>query len=154
MKANLGCGTDILLGWDNVDWNSHEHRPDVIHTDVMMYLWNCPADYLDEVKAWHILEHLPDLDGAMDELARVCKPHAKIDIVVPVANTLWAVADPTHKRVFNHRTFEYYCEGFETSYDRSRNFRMISRHIERSPNEWFDGIEWIVANLHVILERI
>ncbi len=154
MKANLGCGTNILSGWDNIDWNIHERNIEVVHTDILMYLRNCPANYLDEVRAWHILEHLPDLDAVMSELARVCLPNAKLDIIVPVANTLWAVADPTHKSLFNHRTFEYYCIGYETSYGRSRDFRLISRHYERSENEWFDGIEWQVVNLHVILERI
>lgn len=154
-KANLGCGRDLLLGWDNVDHGlGYKQSDNVINTDVLMYLSHLPFGYLDEVKAHHILEHLPDLDYVMYELSRTCKSGAKIDIVVPLANTLWAVADPTHKTLFNHRTFEYYCTGFDTSYGRDRLFKLVSRHIERSPDEWFEGIQWIVANLHVILERI
>jgi len=151
-KLNLGCGTVILDGWENIDLIPLDDR--VIRADIVKYVAGIPMNDVGEVRAHHILEHLEDLDSFMYDLGRVCFSGAKLDIVVPLANTLWAIADPTHKRFFNHRTFEYYCDGFSTSYGRQRNFRLLHQMVVSEPNEWFDGIEWMVANLHVRLERI
>jgi ubiquinone/menaquinone biosynthesis C-methylase UbiE len=108
-----------------------------------------------EVRAHHVLEHVRDLDQVMRELHRVCGGGARLDILVPLANTLWAVANPDHRRLFNHRTFQYYTPEFVTS-DAGlfRGFTIVAQTIEREPDEWFDGIQWMVANLHVVLQVV
>lgn len=157
MKANLGCGNTIIPEWDNVD---------ILYTDPIKspswtvglsaeeYLKTLPEGVLTEVRAHHILEHISDLDGFMFDLWRATANGCKVDIIVPLANTLWDVADPTHKRRFNHKTLQYYCVDFETSYQRPKLYRMLYQKLERYNNEWFDGIEWIVANLKVVLETV
>ncbi len=40
-------------------------------------------DYFDRVVAIHVLEHLPDLPAAMDEMARVLKPGGMLSVVLP-----------------------------------------------------------------------
>lgn len=152
-KLNLGCGNDIIPGFVNVDVNGTDPR--IIPMSVEKFIVTVDDSCVDFVKAHHVLEHVVDLDFVMKEIHRVCIKKAKVDIVVPLANTLWAVANPDHKRVFNHRTFQYYTEDFQTSdLGLFREFRIVSQKIEREPNEWFDGIEWLVANLHVILEVV
>lgn len=156
MKANLGCGNDIIPGWDNVDKGYSHNSPEfVIAVDIETYLAGLPDNTLTHVKAHHVLEHIADLDSMMKELHRVCVSGATIDIVVPLANTLWAVANPDHKRIFNHRTFQYYTHDFDTSdLGLFRGFSIMSQKVDREPNEWFGGIEWIVANLRVMLEVV
>lgn len=157
IKANLGCGNTILSGWDNVDilYTDPANSPSwTVGMDVVDYVAGMPANMIEEVRAHHILEHIPDLERFMKELYTACANGAIIDIIVPVANTLWDVADPTHCRKFNHKTLQYYCKGFYTSYERPQYFEMLSQHIERGPNEWFEGIEWIVANLHAKLKVV
>lgn len=152
-KLNLGCGNDILSGFVNVDKNSEDTR--VIKRDIQDFLLSIDDDCVEFVKAHHVLEHVDDLDLVMKNLHRVCKNGSTIDIVVPLANTLWAVANPDHKRLFNHRTFQYYTTDFVTSdVGLFRGFTIVSQKIERQQNEWFDGIEWIVANLHTILKVV
>lgn len=150
MKLNLGCGNDVLPDFVNIDENSD--NPKVLKRDIEKYLPTIESNSVDFIKAHHVLEHVADLDTLMRHLHRICVNGAEIDIVVPLANTLWAVANPDHKRLFNHRTFQYYTKDFMTSdLGLFRGFSIKKQKIEREQNEWFDGIEWIVANLHVWL---
>lgn len=42
-----------------------------------------PADHFDRVLAIHVLEHLPNLPAALDEVMRVLKPGGKFAVVLP-----------------------------------------------------------------------
>lgn len=174
MKLNIGCGNNILdpKEWINIDKNSVDSRVykyDIEELIKIPRYWDIPTVHLEspelrllsileeitEVRAYHVLEHIDNLDRLMKWLHGICAYGATIDIVVPLANTLWAVANPDHKRSFNHRTFQYYTKDFETSdLGLFRGFEIISQHIEREPDEWFEGVNWIVANLHIKLKVV
>lgn len=146
IKLNLGCGTDIKIGFENVDIKDFD-----IDSGVFPYEDNS----VGFVWAHHILEHMTDLIRVMKEIYRVCIDGAQIDIVVPLAHTLWDVANPTHHIRFNHKTFEYFSTDHSfPDLDLFQHFKIISQHIEREPDQNFEGINWIVANLHVILKVV
>lgn len=42
-----------------------------------------PDGYFDRVLAIHVLEHLPNLPRALDEICRVLKPDGKLSVVIP-----------------------------------------------------------------------
>ena len=42
-----------------------------------------PDDHFDRVLAIHVLEHLPNLPAALDEIGRVLKPGGKFAVVIP-----------------------------------------------------------------------
>lgn len=103
-KLNLGAGTDEAEGYLRVDIAG---RPDVF----------CDARTLpfrdgtfEEVKAHHILEHIPrpDLIGVMNECHRVLGEGGILDIEVPIFPSDDAMADPTHVSFFVPRTFDYF----------------------------------------------
>jgi SAM-dependent methyltransferase len=71
------------------------------------------TDSLDTVFAIHVLEHLPNLIGAMQELHRVIKPDGELHIMVPDRRAPEAYADPTHVRFFNLPALRYFCEPHE-----------------------------------------
>lgn len=161
MKLNLGCGNDVQdpREWINID--KYSFNPDVYRLDIEDLITSYEVENsiapltlnsITHVKAHHVLEHVYDLTRTMKFIHAVCVNGAEIDIVVPLANTLWAVANPDHKILFNHRTFQYFSRDFITSdLGLFRGFDIISQTIERDHNEWFGGIEWIVANLHTKL---
>ena len=152
-KLNLGCRNDILPVFVNIDQRSDNKL--VTRRSVEEFIPTLDSNTVEFVKAHHVLEHVEDLDSLMVELHRVCSPGSIIDIVVPLANTLWDCGNPDHKRKFNHKTFLYYTRDFSTSdVGLFRGFDVVSQHVEREPNEWFEGVEWIVANLHVILKVV
>lgn len=149
MKLNLGCGSTLKNGFVNIDKIEH---PEIMYIDLENGLLGIEDNSVDYIEAHHVLEHIVNFNNLILEIKRVCKPGARIDIIVPLGNTMWDIADPSHVRRFNHKTFEYYCDHFITSYPTPKYFKMITQNLHREPNQWFQGIEWIVANLHVVLE--
>lgn len=160
VKLNLGSGNNLLPDFINIDKDVVLPFPPEIKFLCRNIEEFIKTDEIKEstvsfIKAYHILEHINDLDSVMKWIHKVCTNEATVDIVVPLANTLWSVANPDHKREFNHRTFQYYTKDFVTSdLGLFRGFEIVKQTIEREPNEWFGGIEWIVANLHTILKVV
>jgi len=97
MKINLGSGKKRYDGFLNVD-DDPLVNPDFL---VNLELAKLPFenDSIEEVKAYHILEHIGDgFIPLMQELYRVCKDGALIDIIAPHHNHEVFYGDPTHKR--------------------------------------------------------
>lgn len=64
---------------------------------------------VDRIFAVHILEHVQNLLGLMNEVHRVLKPRGVLHVIVPNMSCTNAVADPTHVRLFHLQTFKYFC---------------------------------------------
>lgn len=105
-KLHLGCGTVIKEGWLN-----HDMVPlpgvDVVH-DLRQFPWPFEDGQFEEVFMRDVLEHLPDTVRTMEELYRITKLGAQVYITVPYWNSLTALGDPTHVRLFNEFTFHFF----------------------------------------------
>ena len=110
MKLNLGCGGHKLEGYVNVDSNPEEN-PDVV-ADLGCDCWPFEENSVDEANASHILEHLytEELFHFMQELYRVCKPGAQIQVAVPHPRHDLFLNDPTHKRPVTVGTLAMFCK--------------------------------------------
>lgn len=121
MKINLGAGNDKIEGFVSVDYDE-KSNPD--------YCLNIEKDRLpfedntvEVVVAHHILEHLGDgYFHALQELYRVCKHGAIIDIRVPHPRHDAFLADPTHRRPITpvglqlfSKKFNQYCKEIKAS---------------------------------------
>src|SRR6516162_7107644 len=108
MKLNLGCGSQILEGWVNVD---RIGKPDQV-LDLETFPWPWPDNSADEILLNHVLEHLgqqPDVFIAiMRELYRVCRDGATLQIRVPHPRHDNFLTDPTHVRPVTARTMEMF----------------------------------------------
>lgn len=106
VKIDLGCGPRKKEGFIGVDVN-----PDWPSVDVVADLtkrFPFPNDYVDELHCHDIIEHLPDRINTMNEIFRVCKNGAKVDIKVPSTDGRGAFQDPTHVSFWNINSFLYY----------------------------------------------
>ena len=109
MKINIGSGYKRIEGFVNVDDDS------LVEPD---YLVNIEAAILpfednsvSEVRAHHILEHIGDgFIPLMQELYRVCKHGAILDIVVPHHQHDNFYSDPTHKRPITVGGMYMFCQ--------------------------------------------
>jgi SAM-dependent methyltransferase len=110
-RLHLGCGTDIRQGWINLDARA---LPGV---DVVADLDRCrevplpfPDNSIDEFLANHVLEHLHDPLGFMQELHRIARPGAVAVFRAPYGSSDDADEDPTHvRRLFLH-SFYYFSQ--------------------------------------------
>ena len=124
MKINLGCGAKRfhMQGWVNVD-NNPACEPDVVMDvglpwDYFNVLFEDPNGHewdsgpAEEIRADNVLEHLNNEEfmTCMNEAWRVLKPDGIFWLRVPNAK-LWpdgAFGDPTHKRYFVDKSFQYW----------------------------------------------
>jgi ubiquinone/menaquinone biosynthesis C-methylase UbiE len=61
----------------------------------------------DEVKAYHILEHLNFIE-AMDEIYRVLKPNGILHVKTPHPFSPWFYDNPTHKTFITSWSYNFY----------------------------------------------
>lgn len=87
VRLNLGCGEQILQGWDNYDINPCTDAVKYIDLNKIPYPF--PDNYADEILFSHVLEHLTThpLD-VMKELHRILKPGGRLIVKLPVNSNI------------------------------------------------------------------
>ncbi|MFN2532423.1 MAG: methyltransferase domain-containing protein [Pyrinomonadaceae bacterium] len=100
---DVGCGQNKKVGAIGIDANPKSHA-DVIH-DLGVFPYPFPDNDFDEVICRHVIEHVPDVLGFINELHRITKPGGTLLIITPhYSNPDWAT-DPTHRNHFNSYSF-------------------------------------------------
>ena len=106
MKLNLGCSDEHLEGFVNVDvCEPADQVADLTST------WPWEDSSVDHIRAWDILEHLPQPIFTMNEIWCVLKPGGTVEIVVPTTDGRGAWQDPQHRSFWNRNSFFYYTAG-------------------------------------------
>ena len=125
MKTELliGCGESrekkMSLKADEGKWNNlttldfyPESGADVLH-DLEVFPYPFEDNSFDEIHAYEVLEHTGQQGDwrfffdQFAELYRILKPGGYLLGTVPAWNSLWAWADPSHKRVLSHGSFVF-----------------------------------------------
>jgi ubiquinone/menaquinone biosynthesis C-methylase UbiE len=104
---DLGCGgskTPEALGVDRVGFEG----VDLVH-DLDRFPYPLESNTFDKIVARHIVEHLVDVPSFFNEIARVAKPGAEVEIVTPHFSNRSAYADPTHRHAFSVRFLDFFC---------------------------------------------
>lgn len=96
MKLNLGCRTDILPGWTNLDFDTSLKNVDVFH-DLNVIPYPFPDNSVEEIRMWHVMEHLDHPRECLKELYRICKDGAEIHIRLPHFSQGGCWGDETHR---------------------------------------------------------
>jgi ubiquinone/menaquinone biosynthesis C-methylase UbiE len=114
LRLNLGCGRNALPGWTNLD------RVALRGVDVVADL-EAPlpfaADSVETLLMCHVLEHIKDALGLMQELHRIAQPGAQLQVHVPFGASDDAWEDPTHVRPYFLRSFSYFAQPFYSRAD-------------------------------------
>lgn len=99
-KFDLGCGYKKQEGYIRVDHDAAV-LPDIVQ-DLNIFPWPIEDNIADEIKLTHVLEHLAPLPNdykqLWQELYRICKNGAIINIEVPYWLHENFYHDPTHVR--------------------------------------------------------
>lgn len=138
MKINIGSGNTKLDGYVTIDYDQNSN-PD--------YCLNVEKDKLpfedstvEMVVAHHILEHLGEgYFHCLQELYRVCKHGAIIDIRVPHPRHDAFLADPTHRRPVTPLGLQLFSKKFNKI---CRDTGAASSQLGEYYNVDFDILEW------------
>ena len=126
-RLHLGCGKEHLDGYINCDI-SNKYKVDKI-VDLEQPL-PFETNSIDEIVTNHTLEHIKNFIPLMEEMYRVCKPNAIIKINVPYFCYVGSYVDPTHKRFFSLKTFDYFVRDSKLDlYDFKCNFKIIKKRL-------------------------
>ena len=140
---NLGCGRRHRADAVNLDVTGRTN-PDVVH-DLNVRPWPFPSDRFTAVIAHDVIEHLDDLIGTMEEVHRVCREGATVDLVVPHFSSSNAFTDPTHRRFFSRFTFDYLSEGHDLDFYTPARFDVVAANLVFQPT-LLNKVVWRLAN--------
>jgi SAM-dependent methyltransferase len=108
---DLGCGRDKLPGALGMDSNPASDA-DVIH-DLDVFPWPLADNTFSRVRAQDVLEHVSDFFRVMEELHRVCRDGAIIEVRMPFMSSVNYATDPSHRRAGTAQTFDYFDQSKE-----------------------------------------
>ena len=123
MKLNLGAGADYREGWVNVDFNEDGGKQDVI-CDLSKEV-PFEDNSIDEILMDNFLEHMhkDKYFWFMDELHRICKPEAIINIYVPHCTSPFAFGHPAHYNFFHSSSMDVMSVDVLPNYERYNKAR-------------------------------
>lgn len=156
-KLNIGCGKNLKLSTDDEEWINLDGLQlpniDVVH-DLEKPL-PFEDNYFDEIYASHILEHIINFIPLMEELHRICKKGAIINIKCPYFASVSAFADITHKRFFTLKSFNYFLPDNYNNFITKARFKVIKKKIKLTRKNWIMNIpiEFVVNHIQWIYER-
>ncbi len=157
--VDLGCGNNKVEGAWGFDLR---REPGVQVLSNIEHGLPIKTDSVDVVWARHVIEHVRDLIGFMEELSRICRPGGAVEIDVPYYTSRGAFRDPTHVRFIAEDTFEYFEPptdyGIRTqfrieriTYDVRKPFRWFPAYVQKRCRRYL----WnVVDNMHVTLRVV
>ena len=144
MKLNIGSGSKRIPEYLNIDVDPGSN-PDYclnIERDQLPF----EDDSIDEVLAHHILEHLGDgFFHCLQELYRVCKHGALIDVRVPHPRHDTFLIDPTHRRPIYPHTLDMF--------SKTKNKRDLDAGGAESPLGFIYDVDLIVINHNFVIDE-
>ncbi len=89
---------------------------------------------VDFIYSYHFLEHANDIVFLIEEMHRVAKPDAIVQIRVPYFMCFDAFTDPTHRNFFTERAFDYFADKIYFNYYSKAKFKILKKNLVINPN--------------------
>lgn len=120
IKLNIGSGNVKLEGFINLDYDKFSNPDYIINFEKDKFPFD--DNTVETVVAHHILEHLGEgYFHFLQEIYRVCKHGALIDIRVPHYRHESFASDPTHRRPITVMGLRLFSKKFN-KYSREKNW--------------------------------
>ncbi|MEW5975558.1 MAG: methyltransferase domain-containing protein [Acidobacteriota bacterium] len=120
---DVGCGLNKLPGSVGLDIVPLE-GVDVVH-DLNQFPYPFEANTFDGVRIIHVIEHIQSIPRTMEEVHRISKPGAQVQIVTPHHSDASSWQDPTHIWHLNSRSFDCFEDTSITSYYSKARFKVV-----------------------------
>jgi SAM-dependent methyltransferase len=122
----LGCGFSKTPGAFGIDVIPGSNA-DLIH-DLNVFPYPVADSSWDLIICRDVLEHVDDFVRTMEEIWRIGAPGAIVQVRAPFMSSVNYYSDPTHRRAFTSRSFDYFLEDRPASrlgYSKAR-FELLS----------------------------
>jgi len=143
---DVGCGVNKFPGSIGIDRNPRTKADVIVELDRFPYPF--PDGVFDEVRAIHVIEHVSDVIGTMEEFHRLLRPGGRVVLETPHYTDFSSFCDPTHKWHLNSYSFRYFGEdnaGF--GYYSGARFREISVRVKLLALWRYLGFEFLVNHV-------
>lgn len=138
---HLGCGEDYHNDAWNVDANPDVNPDAVYNLDELPWPWQ--SESWDTIRAFHLFEHLEDIEAALRESQRLLQPGGHLILKLPIGND--ALADPDHTWgngfPWTWRTPEFYTG--KRHWDIDVGLQVVNRRVDiwsHAPTIWRRGV--------------
>jgi SAM-dependent methyltransferase len=112
-KLELGCGQRPTPGFLHHDRWAHSPHVDCAF-DLETLPWPLADASLAHLRAFDVFEHLRlEVQQWLDECYRVLAPDGILEMRLPSWDNPYSYRDPTHRRVFHHESFHYWCPNLD-----------------------------------------
>ncbi len=153
MKLNFGCGRDVKSGFYNVDI---QKGPGIDKSfDFEKTPYPLKDNLFEYILINQVIEHIGNLPAVFDELYRISKNKAIIDIRTPYVGSKSAYYDLGHKSFFNDRSFTSICgtDFYNIKNNNKERFRI--KEMELVPQRYLKWLDKrILKLLAVFLNNI
>ena len=142
-SLDVGCGINKRPGAIGVDRNPASRADVLCDLDHFPYPFS-PGSF-DRIYVIHVIEHLQDVIGAMEEFHRLLRPGGRLRVETPHYTDFSSFCDPTHRHHLNSFSFRYFGEnhgGF--GYYSPARFREISVRVTLLALWRWLGFEFLV----------
>lgn len=107
---DLGCGANKRVGSFGVDWYPFE-GVDLV-ADLDRGPWSLADNRFDTVIASHVIEHVASIPAFMNEIHRVSRHGAIVEVTTPHFSSLDSYYDPTHRWHLGTQWHDIFCRGY------------------------------------------
>jgi ubiquinone/menaquinone biosynthesis C-methylase UbiE len=108
---DVGCGGNKITGSLGIDRIALTNV-DIVH-DLDLFPWPFDDNYFDSIVFKHSIAHLNDILLVMNEVHRIGKSGATIEIITPHFSCDNYFTDPTHKHPMGFRSMNYFCDNLD-----------------------------------------
>lgn len=125
---NLGAGRDRSApGAVTVD-RSARTNPVIVH-DLDRYPWPIETASFDVIICKEVIEHLTDIVRAMEEIHRIGRPGARVEIATPHFSCANSFTDPTHRHHLGWFSFDYFTGANQWDFYTPARFKLVQRRL-------------------------
>jgi SAM-dependent methyltransferase len=139
---DIGCGRKKLAGSIGLDRLPLE-GVDVVH-DLNQYPYPFPKDTFDFIRLSHVIEHVSSVLRTMEEVYRIARDGAEVEIVTPHYTDASSWQDPTHTWHLNSGSFDFFQQDHQSNYYSEARFQLLSCEIKLLKLFKFLGFECLV----------
>ncbi len=150
---NIGAGLDPLRrpGTVTLDCNPATN-PDVLH-DLNSRPWPFETDAFDQIICRDVIEHMPNITETMEEIHRVGRSGALVQITTPHFSCANSFTDPTHLFHLGLFSFDYFTGANQWGFYTKVRFKQTRRILYFYPGLFRRPIAWFANRYPEMYEK-